>query len=377
MSPLISPDSEFAIWAVLLTLASLGLWLEGTVVGRKFSGVLTAMIIGGVLSNTGVIPISAPAYDQVWSFLVPLAIPLFLLKANLPSIARATGPMLIAFALAVTGTVAGTIVAFFLVPVSENSNELIGLLSASYVGGGVNFAAISTTMGIDDVGFLATVSAADNIVGAMYIAVLAALPSFAIVRRFLPLRSNTTSAPLGVEHTKDSEIEIIGASAAVAISAIICGISYAAAEYFGLFSYRIIFITVISLVVANTFGARLRKIRGDFEVGLVFMYVFLVTLGAQADAATMIQSGLQIFWFVVVLVLVHFAIVMIGSKLLRVDLADAIIASNACAAGPTTAIALSAARGWHDKTTPGLMCGILGYALANFIALWLVGLLGS
>ena len=377
MDPLISPDNDFAIWAILLTLASFGLWLEGTVVGRKFSGVLTAMIIGGVLSNTGVIPISAPAYDQVWSFLVPLAIPLFLLKANLLFIARQTGPMLVAFGIAVVGTIVGTIVAFFAVPISEYRGEVVGLMSASYIGGAINFAAVATTMEITDTGFLATVSASDNVVGAIYIALLAALPSFMPVRKFMPLHESGDLVGSGPDRSKGGGIDVVSTSVAVAISMVVCAISYTVADYLGLFSYRIIFITAISLLVANTLSSKLKNLRGEFDVGLVFMYLFLVTLGAQANAGTVINSGLQIFWFVFVLVTVHFVIVAVGSKLLKVDLADAIIASNACTAGPTTAIALSAARGWHARTTPGLMCGILGYALANFVSLWLVGLLGS
>jgi uncharacterized membrane protein len=271
----------------------------------------------------------------------------------------------------------GTVAAVFLIPVPEHSNELIGLLSASYIGGAINFAAVSTTMGIVDTGFLATVAAADNMVGAMYIAILAALPSSMFVRRFLPARESARPPAAVNDSLPDGRIGAVGVTAAVATSAVICAVSYALADAVGLFSYRVIFITVISLAVANSFENRLSKIRGEFDVGLVFMYLFLITLGVQADASGVIESGLQIVWFVVVLVTVHFTTVAIGSKLLKVDLGDAIIASNACTAGPTTAIALSAARGWHDKTTPGLMCGILGYALANFIALWLVALLGT
>lgn len=374
MTSIISPDSHLAVWAFLLGLASLGLWLEGTVVGRKFSGVLTAMILGGVLSNAGVLPVSAPAYDQVWSFLVPLAIPLFLLKANLPDIIRQTGRMLVAFGVAVVGTVVGVVAAFLLVPVAEPA-MLIGLLSASYIGGGINFAAVSVSLDVSDTGFLATVAAADNIVGAMYIALLAALPSFMLVRRFTPLEAQLDQSGESAARSGDSPPDAQGIAAAVAVSAAICAVSYALADRLGLSSYRILFISAITLLIANTAAPLVRKVTGEFEIGLIFMYVFLITLGAQADVRTVIDSGLAIVWFVLVIVTVHFLIVMLGARLFRIGLADAIIASNACAAGPTTAIALSAARGWHSKTTPGLMCGILGYAIANFIALSLVNVL--
>ncbi|MEC8527024.1 MAG: DUF819 family protein [Pseudomonadota bacterium] len=35
--------------------------------------------------------------------------------------------------------------------------------------------------------------------------------------------------------------------------------------------------------------------------------------------------------------------------------------------GATTAPAMAAAKGWHDQVTPGVLVGVLGYALGTFI----------
>jgi uncharacterized membrane protein len=51
---------------------------------------------------------------------------------------------------------------------------------------------------------------------------------------------------------------------------------------------------------------------------------------------------------------------------LRLTLPELIIASNAAVLGATTAPALAAARGWHDLVTPGVLVGVLGYALGTF-----------
>ena len=49
------------------------------------------------LSNLGVIPADGvPAYNVVWSYLVPLAIPLLLFRADLRRILREAGPTLLA-----------------------------------------------------------------------------------------------------------------------------------------------------------------------------------------------------------------------------------------------------------------------------------------
>ena len=53
----------------------------------------------------------------------------------------------------------------------------------------------------------------------------------------------------------------------------------------------------------------------------------------------------------------------------RFTRAELLVASNANIGGPATACALCDARGWAELTTPALLVGNLGYALATFLAL--------
>jgi len=83
---LISADQHWALWAVLLGSAAFGLWAEKTRWGAKISGAVVSILSTFVLSNCLVIPASAPVYDTVWSYIVPLAIPLLLFRADLKRI---------------------------------------------------------------------------------------------------------------------------------------------------------------------------------------------------------------------------------------------------------------------------------------------------
>jgi len=65
-----------------------------------------------------------------------------------------------------------------------------------------------------------------------------------------------------------------------------------------------------------------------------------------------------------------------SSLFLAGALAEVIIASNACAAGPTTAAALAASKGWRTLVTPAIMLGVFGYVVANFVGVFLGGWLG-
>lgn len=49
----------------------------------KVSGAVIALLFGLLLANFKVIPTDAPVYDYIWGYVVPIAIPMLLFKANL------------------------------------------------------------------------------------------------------------------------------------------------------------------------------------------------------------------------------------------------------------------------------------------------------
>ena len=64
---------------------------------------------------------------------------------------------------------------------------------------------------------------------------------------------------------------------------------------------------------------------------------------------------------------VHALIVYGGGRLLKLDLATLTVASQAAVGGPGSALALSMSMKWPTLVTPGIIVGIFGYALGNYI----------
>lgn len=54
-------------------------------------------LVGLAASNLGIIANEAPAYKVVLEFLLPLAVPLLLYRADMRRIVRSTGTLLLAF----------------------------------------------------------------------------------------------------------------------------------------------------------------------------------------------------------------------------------------------------------------------------------------
>lgn len=374
---IIEAEWSMALLAFLFVIASFGMWSENTAVGRNMSGIIVALVTAMFLANVGIIPNTAPVYDTIGSYIVPIAMPMLLFKANLRRIIPEAKGMLIAFLLGVIGTVLGAILGVWLLPLGSLAPDLAGIFSATYIGGGINVAAVAKALEVDSSLLLASV-AADNVVGVTYLAMLAALPAFSFARRWLPPSSEKIvdlESVIPIEKQNENHLDILHLCFAFGLSFTIVTIGYGMATFINLDNYGILFVTAISVALANIFPTQMGKLKGHFEIGMLMMYLFFAIIGASTDILRMIDSAMVIVIYTVIVVTTHAIVIFGGSRFFKLDLAEVIIASNACAAGPTTAAALAAGKKWHHLVTPGLMCGVLGYVLANFIGITLATIL--
>jgi uncharacterized membrane protein len=366
VDPLISPQNHWALWAVLLGAGAFGLWAERTRWGAKLSGAVVAIGVAFVLSNLRVIPSSAPAYDVVWSFLVPLAIPLLLFTADLKRIVREAGPTLLAFAAGAVGTVLGTWLAYRFLPLGEEGWKLAGIFCATYVGGSLNYMATAEALDLRSGDLLAAGVAADNLAMALYFLVLFALPSMPWLRRRFARRVPEGATELAARET-GPRIDTRSMATALAIAATMCAAGYGIAHALGIGSAGILFVTALTVTLATLFPGRLGSVAGAHELGVVLMQVFFAVIGASASISLVIRHGSMLFLFAIAILTVHLLVILVAGRLLRLDLAEIVIASNANMGGPTSAAAMAVARRWETLVIPAVLCGTLGYATATFV----------
>jgi uncharacterized membrane protein len=375
--PLIAADEHLAVTAALFAIAGIGFLGERTRVGAHLTGAVIAILAAIAAANLRIIPHSAPAYDFVFSFVVPILIPLFLFQADLRRILFETTRTTAAFLIASAGTVAGVTVAALLLDLGalgagaelapdQREPAIAGLFASTYIGGSVNYAALGEVTGLrQDASFFSAATATDNLFSAVYLGLLAVMAGWSwLAGRFVAHDHDWMPS----QH--DEPAPTIGAMSltlAMALSLAIVAAADALVYWLDLAGWRYVVMTGISLALATALPGLASRLAGSFELGVGLSFVFFAAIAAGADVTAMIEVAPLLTVLVLILLSVHALITFGIGSLCRLSLPELITASNAAILGATTAPALAAAKGWRNLVTPGVLVGVLGYALGTFL----------
>ena len=414
---LIAPDDTWGLLGVMCISVALSIYLEQKYKwAARVSGSIIALILAMVLANIGVIPTSCVLYDDiVWGVIVPMGIPLLLLQCNLKKIWREAGKMLTIFLIGAVGTIAGAFLAYYALRglyiasggQARDLAAVASMMTGSYIGGGVNFSAMAMQHGMKGTPVAAAATVADNLLMALYFFVLIAFSGMRLFRaRFThphidevergtaPGAARTQAAAFWSRKDislKDIAMNIVFAVAVVWCSNLIAGIfSPFAAEgvvttfqeglkdFIGKFlGSQYVWITTISVIVATFFSDTTEKLHGSQEIGTYLIYLFLFVIGVPANIYTVLTEAPLFLVLTFLMVVVNMLFCFVGARLLKFDLEDAIIASNANIGGPTTAAGMAVSQGWSRLVGPAMLVGVLGYVIGNYAGTIVGILLGA
>ena len=403
---LIAADDTWGLLGVMCLSVALAIFLEQKYRwAARVSGCIIALILAMVLANTGIIPTNCVLYDDiVWGVIVPVGIPLLLLQCDLKKIWREAGKMLTIFLIGAVGTVAGALLAYFALNGAYTASggqagdlaAVASMMTGSYIGGSVNFSAMAMQHGLKGTPVAAAATVADNLLMALYFFVLIAFAGMRFFRaRFTHPHIDEVEQGTGSGEAKTQaaafwnrkDISLKDVALNIAFAVVVVWVSNLMAGVFSPFavdgvvtSFReglldfvgkflgsqYVWITTFSVIVATCFSDTAEKIHGSQEIGTYLIYLFLFVIGVPANIYTVLTEAPLFLVLTFIMVVVNMLFCFVGARLLKFDLEDAVIASNANIGGPTTAAGMAVSQGWSRLVGPAMLVGVLGYVIGNY-----------
>ena len=331
-----------------------------------------------------------PAYSGLKNNLLYAMIFVMLLRCDFRKLAK-LGPRMIAIFLGGSITLAlGTFIGFPIFAESmggaETSWAAVAALYASWVGGSANMAAVAEALPVD-AGAYGCALALDTVCYSLWIALL--LMAVRIAPKWNKICNAETSkldevAAIANKQVADEQkkatsadwVFIIGLS--LIVSALsqwvggvmndgLCAIDL---DMFGPATCTTVFVSVLGLVCAMT---PLGKLPATAELSSIYLYAVVSLLASRATLVDLVSAPMWVVYGLFILV-IHVITYFILSKIFKWDLCMVSTASLANIGGSASAPIVATA---YDPSFAGIgvLMGVLGAAIGNFLGLGMGALL--
>ena len=351
---------------------------------RKIGSIVICYLVGLFVGNIGILPSNLEGmHDILTSVTVPIAIPLLLFSEDIRKWIKMARMTFISMLLGILSVLIMVVIGFFIFRSQiPETWKISGLLIGVYTGGTPNLAAIATMLDVKDEIYILT-HTADLVVGAF---VLLFLLTFA--QRFFLLFMRPFKSPDGIEfqnHTSEmvDEFEsydgffnrftffplLKGFGLTVLIFAIGGGLSM-------LFSKNnqtvVAILTITTLgIIASTFSS-INSIKKTFQLGMYFILVFSLVVASMANLSEMFNTDnsaflISIFMYILLAVVGSLFLHAIISWIFKIDVDNFLITSVALSMSPPFVPVVAAALKNKMIVISGLIIGIIGYAIGNYL----------
>ena len=321
-----------------------------------------------------IIPRATPIYSFYKLWAVPMFIVLMLLDINIRESLKVAWKGVAVLVMGALGIVFGAAIAFYLFrhDVPPNTWSGFGALAGSWIGGTGNLMAVAESLDTpgEMVGMVVLV---DNIVYLFYFPIILMSKNWApMFNRFSRVRPeeirHIAEATQSVErkthevHFKDLLTLLGWGFTAILIANMVAKVMPEMPPVLTEKTWAMLLVTTFGIVMSST---PLKKIPGTEPLSMTLVYISMTMIGASADLRSLGAAK----WFLVagfICIAVHFLFIILGARLLRLDVSMAAVASVASVGGAASA---PIAAGYHrEELVPiSIMLALIGYGLGNYL----------
>ena len=399
MMSFIKPEDTLYLWMVVISVTALAITVEQKWKwGARISSCVMCIIGGMLLANMRVIPFAAPVYDSIGSIVLLLAIPLLLFKSDVRKIYKSSGTTFLIFNICAVAAFFASLLLPIVFRGVEDVNKFTAMYSAAAVGGTVNAVAVTKIFDVPT-DMLNGLGLVGNFTVAMIVFFFGQFCRMKFFRNSfqhphideheheIAQGGNAAGQTEAALFWKGKEISLKDLAQAMAftfiivsVSTLICSLVNASNAGFTvkqLFGSVYLVMTLLTTILATAFPKVLGEVKGADEIGNIMLLMWFVTIGCSANLMQIIKyGGLIVCSFCIVFSVMCLLVFAIG-KIFKFDLEEMMIGIIASIGGPPTAAALSISMGWKRMVVPGILVGLYGYIIGNYVGVLVGNIFGA
>jgi len=364
------------------------IYLEGRFsILKKIGAVLICYGVGLIIGNMDVLPVGAEKYQNMLTEItIPLSLPLILFSIDVKSWFKMARSAFWALITGLISVLTVIIIGYFIFRGDlKDIWQVAGMLVGVYTGGTPNMAAMKTALNVSQELYIMT-HTYDLTLGAIYLVFILSIGQKVFLwflPPYKPLKENNgQTSCINTEEEfesysgmfkKDTLLPLIGA---FGISVAILGVSYAISlllpkEY----STAAIILLITSFGIAFSFVPKIKNIKKTFQLGMYLILIFCLTVASMADISKLSNISFSLFYYVALAVFGSHIIHIILARIFKIDADTVIISTSALICSPPFVPVVAGALKNREIILTGLVVGIAGYAVGNYLGVLVAYLL--
>ena len=346
---------------------------------KKIGAVLICYGVGLIVGNMGILPDGAEKYQNMLTDItIPLSLPLILFSVDVRSWFKMARSAFLALITGLISVLLIIIIGYFIFRNDiENIWQVAGMLVGVYTGGTPNMAAMKTALNVSQELYIMT-HTYDLTLGAIYLVFILSIGQKVFLwflPPFKPVKNeDTTVAEMNMEEEfesydgmlkKKTLFPLIGA---FGISVAILGVSYGISlllpkEY----QTAVVILLITTFGIAFSFVPKIKAIKKTFQLGMYLILIFCLTVASMADISKLSNISFSLFYYVALAVygshIIHIAL----ARIFKIDADTVIISTSALICSPPFVPVVAGALKNRQVILTGLVVGIAGYAVGNYL----------
>lgn len=368
-------NSMESLISIILFTAFFSIWIQKFKIFKFFGPGMTAIIIGGFLSNCRIVPNTHSLYYNIILYSTPVITSLYLLKIDISEIKKVTFEPFLAMissflCISISSLISGIIFSKYI----PDCWKVVGMFAGTNVGGTPNLTAIAVGLKVSQ-NNIAVINTADYIISIPIMLILFSAPMLLAkcgwFQKKWPYHFSHIeyySEPRQPD-IKNKTVKILDMTILLALSFCIITISNKFSKFLLPGSFqgtgKILLLSTISFVFAQL--PIVKKLECQYDLGFLLSIIFLVVIGFSIDIKHFLNTTFIITFLGIIIVLLSIVLHVSLLRFLKIKYEYMILSlSTSLIDGPSAALIVSNC-GWQNLIGLAIIMGAISALVANYV----------